>query len=147
MTNARQLSENSRVQMAEVIVALIQGKAPKQIATELQVPYSRIIRWQKDPEFLELYEQTEAELLARVKTEAAEFINARLDVLGPKALDVLEEGLGAEKMSDRLSAAKAVLAFKGVGKTTREAQPSSNVVPVEARIKAKAVDASPLAGD
>jgi len=143
----RQLAENSRVQMTQAIIGLLEGLSPKQVSEKLEIPSTRISRWQKDPAFRELYDEVEAELLAQVKSEAAEMISARLDYLGPAAVAVLEEGLKAEKMSDRLGAAKAILAFKGVGKTPREATNAHRVVSIEAKIRQRAVDVSPAAGD
>lgn len=145
MTTARALSENSRAQMMQVVIGLIEGKTPKDISAQHDVPYSRILRWQKDPDFLELYERTEVEVMTQLKSEAMDMIRARLDYLGPAAVAVLEEGLAADKMSDRLNAAKSILAMNGVGKT--KATETATVIPIEQRIRERATDVSPTAGD
>lgn len=131
--------------MTQVVVGLLEGLGPKEIADRMEIPVRRITRWQKDPTFQLLYDETEAELLAQIRSEAAGLISAKLDVLGPKAVAVLEEALASEKMSDRLNAAKAVLSFKGVGKGAAPAE--TKVVSIEARIKERAVDVSPSSGD
>lgn len=145
--NARAMSENSRVQMTQAIIGLIEGKAPRQVSDEMEIPYTRILRWQKDPDFVELYAQTEAELVTQVKADAARMISARLDILGPRAVSVLEEALDSDKTSDRLNAAKAILAFNGVGRTPRTTAPVADVLPIEARIRQRALDVSPTSGD
>jgi hypothetical protein len=141
----RQVAENSKVQMTAVVIGLIQGRAPKEISAEQQIPLSRITRWQRDDDFVQLYAEVEAEMMAQIRSEAADMIRARLDYLGPAAVAALEEGLASEKMSDRLASAKAILAFNGVGKTARAE--ATKVVSIEDRIRARAVDVSPASGD
>src|SRR5262245_17411751 len=100
---------NSRVQMAEVVMAFLKGKTLSEISTELEIPRNRITRWRKDPEFQKLYDEIEQQLISKLTEEAGAMVAARLDYLGPAATKVLEEGLAAEKMSDRISAARTIL--------------------------------------
>jgi hypothetical protein len=139
----RTLSENSKVQMTEAALRLIQGMPVHRVLQETSIPKARLERWRKDPVFLQLYEDLEDQMASDLRSEAVGLIRKRLDFLGPKAVEVLEEALSSDKMSDRLNAAKAVLAFQGKSSRTEEAK----VVSIEQAIRTRAVDVSPAAGD
>jgi transposase-like protein len=136
-------SENSRVQMAEVAMAFLNGKTLSEISHELEIPRNRISRWRAEPEFQKLYDEIEQQLISKLTEEAGAMVAARLDYLGPAATKVLEEALTAEKMSDRISAARTILMLRK--ETTKG---PTNVVPIEERMRLRGVvDVSPAAGD
>lgn len=129
--------------MTEAALRLIQGMPVHRVIEETSIPKARLERWRKDPVFIELYEDLEEQMAADLRSEAVALIRSRLDFLGPRAVEVLEEALSSEKMSDRLNAAKAVLAFQG--KSTRPGE--VKVVSIEQAIRARATDVSPASGD
>lgn len=140
------LVANSPVQMAEVASLLLFGRTPKEIALELELPYDRVLRWQKDPAFMEVYEQVAVRLTEEVTAKAAEQYAMGIERLTPKAMRVLEEGMDSEKVSDRLNAAGKVLALRkkpASGNDTR-------VLTIEAQIRSRAQEQTlvdPAAGD
>lgn len=140
------LAANSPVQMTEVAVLLLFGKTPREIAEQLEIPPDRILRWQRDSTFMDIYEEVATEMQQELTQKAAEQFVLGIERLTPMAMRVLEEGMASEKVSDRLNAAGKVLALRK--KPADTAAP--NVISIEAQVRSRAVEqesANPASGD
>lgn len=142
---AKQIAENSKPQMIQVVQGLLNGQSVRQISEATGIPPSRINRWvTSSPEFREMLATIEGQMLDAIEVSIVEGVSDVVERLGPKAAQVLEDMLDSEKDSVKLSAASTVLKMGGFGK---QATRPTNVVPIEAHIRERAVDASPAAGD
>ena len=145
--SVRELSENSKVQMAEVVAGLIAGHNLRTIVETTGVPASRVRRWvsDEDPEFMELLREVEETVLEHLKDEMVGQVAEAIDRLTPKAIAALEGALDEGTVSQRTTAAAHVLRFAGYGRVAREGSPK---VPVEDMIRGgTAAGPDPAAGD
>lgn len=116
MGDVRDLYNDSRVQMAEVVAALINGMKLAEIESSLEIPRSRITRWFRDSkEFQEMLVDVEQAVIDDIKaTVVAETAETMVSLL-PKARSVLEKALSDEDVpwSTRVTAAAHVYRLSG----------------------------------
>lgn len=117
--SARELSENSKVQMAQVIAGLVQGRTVRQVAETVGIPVGRITRWHREnDEFKQMLAEVEESVVAQIRSEVVTEATDMVVSLAGRAAEVMEQMLEAEKESVRLAAAAHVLRFSGMGKAT-----------------------------
>ena len=119
---AQDLAQNSRVQMAQVIAGLVQGRSVADIAETTDVPRSRISRWftEQNAEFMEMLAEVEDLVVEHLRSELVAEVAASIDRLAPQAVIVLEEAMGSEKVSERITAANSILRFSKMGDKTKD---------------------------
>lgn len=132
-----------RVQMAQVIAAIVQGQTMRQAAESTGVARDRISRWYRDSaEFQEMLLDVTDEVVAAIRDDIkADARDAVVNLL-PRAKEVLSEMLDSEKDAVRLSAANSVFRLAGYG---NERQPIGRGV--GAPDTGKPRSSSPAAGD
>lgn len=140
------LTQNSRVQMAEVVAGLVAGRKLRDISETTGVPADRIRRWVQDEHdgFMELLAEVEEAVVEHLKDELVAEVAQAIDRLTPKAIAVLEKSMEEGSISQRTTAAAHVLRFAGYGRIARADSPR---VPIEEVLKGKATGASPRSGD
>lgn len=112
---AKEMTENSPVQMQQVIAQLISGRSVKQIAENLEIPAGRITRWYRSSsKFAELLADTEAEVIGALRAEVRAEAARSLDDLLPQATEVMGAMLKSSRDSVRLAAAAHIMRFSGV---------------------------------
>lgn len=145
--SVRDLSENSKVQMAEVVAGLIAGHSLRVIAETTKVPAARIRRWvvEEDEVFMALLRDVEETVVEHLQDEMIATVAAAIDRLTPKAIDALEEAIDAGTVSQKTTAAAHILRFAGYGRLARDGSPA---LPAEELIRgAGAAAPDPATGD
>lgn len=87
--------------MQEAIAALIRCKTVGLAAAECGVSERSLLRWMKQPEFLAAYREA--------RRQVVEQAIAQTQQAAAQAVETLVEALGADKASDRIRAAEAIL--------------------------------------
>lgn len=146
--SVRELSENSRVQMAEVIAGLINGQPLNVIVETTGVPANRIRRWVTDEndDFFDLLRDVEDSVILHLRDEMVSEVAAAIDRLTPKAVASLEKAIDTGTTSQQVTAAAHVLRFAGYGRIARDGSPG---LPVEEMLRGSGADTrpDPTAGD
>lgn len=148
----RDLSENSPLQMQQVIGLLLQGATVAQIAAEVSIPQTRITRWYRESEdFKQMLAETEASVVEAVRDAiVAEQQQTIIDLL-PAARETLARSLDIEQdipASVRVTAAAHVYRLAGYGAGTERGSTGPRPVgevPVEGVVRT--LDARPASGD
>jgi hypothetical protein len=114
--SVRELTENSPVQMAQVIAGLLAGRTARDVAADVGVPTARVSRWYRESDdFRRMLEETSRAVTDQVRAiTVSEIADQTVDLL-PKAKEVLEAMLDSEKDSTRLAAANSVYRYAGFG--------------------------------
>lgn len=113
---AKELYENSPVQMAEVIAGLLAGRTISDVSETTGVPKGRITRWYRESEqFQAMLTETTDDIVKMVRAEVVSETSERLTELLPGAIDALEAAMTHGKMSERVTAAAHVMRFAGLG--------------------------------
>jgi AcrR family transcriptional regulator len=148
----RDFSENSPLQMQQVIGLLLSGATVNQIAAEVGIPPSRITRWYRESaDFKQMLAETEANVVEAVRDAiVAEQQQTIIDLL-PAARETLARSLDVEQdipASVRVTAAAHVYRLAGYGSGTERG--SSGPRPVgEVAVEGvvRTLDARPASGD
>ncbi len=153
MADPREVSENSPLQMQQVIALLLKGATVRQISNELSIPLARITRWYRTNEdFKQMLSETEASVVEAVREAfVGEQQQTIIDLL-PNARQALADSLDPKKdipPSVRVTAAAHVYRLAGYGSGTERG--SSGPRPVGGDVSVEGVvrelDARPASGD
>lgn len=148
----KDVSENSPLQMQQVIGLLLSGATVAQIAAETGIPTARILRWYRhSEEFRQMLVDTESSVVEAIRGAfVAEQQQTIIDLL-PAAREVLARSLDLEEdipASVRVTAAAHIYRLSGYGSGTERG--SSGPRPVgEVAVEGvvRTLDARPAAGD
>lgn len=152
MSDPREVSENSPLQMQQVIALLLKGATVRQISAETGIPMGRITRWYRENEdFKQMLSETEASVVEAVRDLIISEQQQTIIDLLPAARETLARSLDLEQdipASVRVTAAAHVYRLAGYGSGTERG--SSGPRPVgEVAVEGvvRNLDARPASGD